>query len=232
LEFWECNGIGIFDTNGAAHWLETKMDVTLRTKSEAASRDRPVPGRPRNPKTQSDIIRAAGLILVEEGYRALTMERLAARAGVGKTTVYRRWKSISELVSDVLDAANEAWPMPQTRSDNIAEDLRALYRNWIAGMSGAGKIIPILIAEGVQNSELAGLLHRRFILPRRRLAIAIIDRAKAKGQISDEVDSATAIDMFMGRMWYRQLVTGEKIRLADEDKVIGLLLGGLRKKAG
>jgi AcrR family transcriptional regulator len=202
--------------------------VNSKLKPMRSLKKRSTAGRPRNPETQSDILRAARLILVEEGYRALTMERLAARAGVGKTTVYRRWKSMFELVSDVLDEANEAWPMPQTKSDSIAEDLRALYRNWISGMSGAGKIIPILIAEGVQNPDLANLLHQRFILPRRRLAIAMIDKAIERGEISKSSDSQTAIDMFMGRMWYRQLVTGEKIELKDEEKVISLLLSGLQ----
>jgi AcrR family transcriptional regulator len=197
------------------------------TKLKAAE-PRSVPGRPRNPETQNGILRAAEEILVEEGYRALTIERLAARAGVGKTTIYRRWKSVAEIVSDVLDAANSAWPMPQVKSDNIKEDLRTLYRNWISGMSGAGRIIPILIAEGVQNSELASLLHQRFILPRRLLAVAMIDRAKDRGEVSKNADSHSAIDMFMGRMWYRRLVTGERITVEDEDKVIGILLKGLR----
>jgi AcrR family transcriptional regulator len=206
--------------------------VNSKLKPMRSLKKRPSAGRPRNPKTQSDILSAAGLILVEEGYRALTMERLAARAGVGKTTVYRRWKSMSELVSDVLEEADNAWPMPQTRSENITDDLKALYRNWISGMSGAGKIIPILIAEGIQNADLANLLHQRFILPRRLLAIAMIDKAIERGEISKNADSATAIDMFMGRMWYRQLVTGERIKIDDEDKVIGLLLKGLRNNPG
>jgi AcrR family transcriptional regulator len=208
------------------------MQASGKAKRLKTAEPRPVAGRPRNPETQNGILRAAEQILVEEGYRALTIEGLAARAGVGKTTIYRRWKSVSELVSDLLDAANNAWPMPQERSDNITEDLRTLYRNWISGMSGAGRIIPILIAEGVQNSELASLLHQRFILPRRRLAIAMIDRAKDRGEVSKSADSQSAIDMFMGRMWYRQLVTGERITIDDEDKVIGILLKGLRAKGG
>jgi AcrR family transcriptional regulator len=205
------------------------MPVIVKAKPAKSTSPRPLPGRPRNPETDSDILRAAGDILIKEGYRALTMERLAARAGVGKTTVYRRWKSMSELVSALLDAADEAWPMPQAEFANIREDLRTLYRNWIAGMSGAGKIIPILIAEGVQNPELATILHERFVLPRRRLAIAMIDRAKKRGEVSKTADSQTAIDLFMGRMWYRQLVTGERISVEDEEKVIGVLIDGLRR---
>lgn len=204
------------------------MSVIVKAKSAKSTCPRPLPGRPRNPETDSDILRAAGDILIEEGYRALTMERLAARAGVGKTTVYRRWKSMSELVSALLDAADEAWPMPQAEFANIREDLRTLYRNWISGMSGAGKIIPVLIAEGVQNPELAKILHERFVLPRRRLAIAMIDRAKKRGEVSRTADSQTAIDLFMGRMWYRQLVTGERLSVEDEEKVIGVLIEGLR----
>ncbi|MBB3148483.1 AcrR family transcriptional regulator [Phyllobacterium trifolii] len=189
---------------------------------------RPVVGRPRDPRTQQDILKAAASILLEEGYRALTMERLAVRAGVGKTTVYRRWKSMFDLVSDLLDEANSAWPMPQAKSDNITDDLRTLYRSWISGMSGAGKIIPILIAEGIQNPELANLLHQRFILPRRLLAVAMIERAISRGEISSAVDSGTAIDMFMGRLWYRQLITGQEIGEDDESKAISLMLWGLR----
>lgn len=204
------------------------MPKIVKATPAKSSCSRSLPGRPRNPETDGDILRAAGAILIEEGYRALTMERLAARAGVGKTTVYRRWKSMSELVSALLDAANDAWPMPQAEFANIREDLRTLYRNWISGMSGAGKIIPILIAEGIQNAELATILHERFILPRRRLAIAMIDRAKKRGEVSKTTDSQTAIDLFMGRMWYRQLVTGERISIDDEEKVIGLLIEGLR----
>jgi AcrR family transcriptional regulator len=192
------------------------------------SKRQPVPGRPRKPETQNGILRAAADILVEEGYRALTMERLAARAGVGKTTVYRRWKSMAELVADLLDAANNAWPMPTEKSDSIAEDLRTLYRNWVAGISRGGKIIPMLIAEAVQNPDLASLLHERFILPRRRIAIAMVERAKERGEVSKSTDSQSAIDMLMGRMWYRQLVTGERISIEDENKVLSILLDGLR----
>jgi AcrR family transcriptional regulator len=205
------------------------MAVSAKAKLLKSTKQRAVGGRPRNPETQNGILRTAGEILVREGYRALTMERLAARSGVGKTTVYRRWKSLADLVSDLLDEANNAWPMPQTVSDNIAEDLRTLYRNWISGMSGAGRIIPMLIAEGVQNPQLASLLHKRFILPRRRIAIAMLDRAKQRGEISKSCDSQSAIDMLMGRMWYRQLVTGEPITVDDEDKVIAILLKGLYK---
>ncbi|MFX9246844.1 TetR-like C-terminal domain-containing protein, partial [Acinetobacter baumannii] len=58
--------------------------------------------------------------------------------------------------------------------------------------------------------------------------IAMIDRAKDRGEVSKSVDSQSAIDMFMGRMWYRQLVTGERISVDDEDKVIAVLMKGLR----
>jgi hypothetical protein len=57
----------------------------------------------------------------------------------------------------------------------------------------------------------------------------MIDRAKKRGEVSKSVDSQTAIDLFMGRMWYRQLVTGERISIDDEDKIIGILLEGLRR---
>lgn len=210
------------------NWMDvtgSKMKAAAKTLEQ--KRPRQALGRPRDPKTQEDILRAAADTLLEEGYRGLTMERLAARAGVGKTTIYRRWKSVSELAADLLENANQAWPMPAAIHETINEDLRQLYRNWVAGMTGAGKIIPIFIAEAVQNPELAQLLHEKFILPRRRMAIAMIDRAKLRGEVAEATDSQSVIDLFMGRMWYRQLVTGEPVLIDDEEKVIEILMGGL-----
>jgi AcrR family transcriptional regulator len=198
------------------------------TTASAPEQDAPRAGRPRNPETEREIIRAAVQILLEEGYDGLTMEKVAMRANVGKMTVYRRWKSRADLIAAVLDDANLAWPMPKPPSSSLADDLSILYRNWVAGMKGAGRVIPMLIAEAVQNPDLATMLHERFILPRRLLAVAIVERAIERGEIPEDADAQTAIDMFMGRMWYRQLVTGASIRVADEQKVIGLLLNGLR----
>ncbi len=204
---------------------QTNISAKSRTAKKGAKQL--ASGRPRDPKVHSDILKAAGTILLEEGFRALTMERLATRAGVGKTSVYRRWSSLSELVADLLEEANNAWPMPQNECDSIEDDLRTLYRNWIAGMNGAGRIIPVLIAEGVQNPELADLLHERFFLPRRRLAMARIERAKQRKEVPSTIDTRTIIDLLMGRMWYRHLITGDKVRLEDEDKVISVLLKGM-----
>lgn len=201
--------------------------VTTKPKPLKTQAKSPTGGRPRDPQVHSEILKAANAILLEAGFRALTMEGVAARAGVGKTTVYRRWSSLFELVSDLLDEANSAWPMPQNECTSISDDLRTLYRNWVTGMSGAGKVIPVLIAESVQNVELAKVLHERFFLPRRRLAIARIERAKERDEVPAHVDARTVIDLLMGRMWYRQLVTGDKIRLEDEDKVISILLSGV-----
>lgn len=194
------------------------------------SADTPRAGRPRNPETEREILRAASALLIEEGYNGLTMEKVALRAGVGKMTLYRRWKSRSDLVIAVLDEANRGWPMPRPHSNSLSEDLCILYRNWVAGIKGAGKVIPLLIAGAIQDPELATLLHERFILPRRRLAVAIINRAIERGELDEGADSETAIDMLMGRMWYRQLVTGARIRVADEAKVVGLLIDGLRRR--
>jgi len=203
--------------------------VTIKPKPLKTRAKSPTSGRPRDPQVQSDILKAANAILLEEGFRALTMEGVAARAGVGKTTVYRRWSSLFELVSDILDEANSAWPMPQNECSSISDDLRTLYRNWVTGMSGAGKVIPSLIAESVQNAELAKVLHERFFLPRRRLAIARIERAKERNEVASHVDAQTLVDLLMGRMWYRQIVTGDRIRLEDEEKVISILLAGVQR---
>ncbi|RTL51810.1 MAG: TetR/AcrR family transcriptional regulator [Bradyrhizobiaceae bacterium] len=207
--------------------MRSQTNLPSRSGTLKSGTRNPTPGRPRDPKVHAEILKAASAILLEEGFRALTMERLAARAGVGKTSVYRRWSSLSDLVTDLLEEANNAWPMPQKQCDTIEEDLRTLYRNWITGMYGAGKIIPVLIAESVQNQELAKLLHEKFFLPRRHLAMARIERAKQRKEVPASVDARTVVDLLMGRMWYRYLITGDKVRLEDEDKVVSILLKGV-----
>jgi AcrR family transcriptional regulator len=210
------------------HRLSDTLTTMAHGTASALEQDAPRAGRPRNPETEKQIVRAAAQILCDEGYDGLTMEKVAARANVSKMTVYRRWKSRADLIAAVLDEANLAWPMPNPQSSSLADDLSILYRNWVNGMKGAGRVIPALIAEAVQNPDLATLLHERFILPRRLLAVAIVEQAIRRGEIPAGADAQTAIDMFMGRMWYRQLVTGASIRVADEQKVVTLLLNGLR----
>lgn len=189
---------------------------------------RRLPGRPRSSHIHRQILEAAESLLYEGGYRNLSMEGVALRAGVAKTTVYRRWPSMNDLVADVLEAANRLWPMPQTAGKSLAEDLAELYRNWVSGLAGGGRSIPALIAEAVQNRAVAQLLQERFIRPRRRQAIAMVRSAVERGELPTGTDAEDAIDMFMGRMWYRRLVTGEEVRLADQKRVVELLLDGLR----
>jgi AcrR family transcriptional regulator len=185
-------------------------------------------GRPRSPKIHREILGAAELLLLEGGYAALSIEAVALRATVAKTTVYRRWPSRLALVAEVLSDADKRWPMPAPQGGSVHEDLVILYRNWVSGMSGAGRVIPSLIAESIQNAELAELLHAKFVRPRRALAVGIIESAIARGELAKWTDTETAIDMFMGRMWYRLLVTGDEIRTDDGARVVTLLLDGLR----
>jgi AcrR family transcriptional regulator len=185
-------------------------------------------GRPRSPEIHQEILTAAEQLLLEGGYAALSIEAVALRAGVAKTTVYRRWPSRLAIVSEVLSDANKRWPMPAPQGGSAYDDLIILYRNWVAGMSGAGRVIPSLIAESIQNPKLAELLHAKFVRPRRALAIGIIESAVDRGELAKWTDAETAIDMFMGRMWYRLLVTGAAVRSDDGPRVVTLLLDGLR----
>jgi len=189
--------------------------------------ERRPPGRPRSTKVRRKILEATAELLKESGYAALSIEGVAARSGVAKTTIYRRWASLSALVVDVLVEADRQWPMPVPKGRSLAEDLAELHANWLEGLAGAGKVIPSLIAEAVHNPSIAEILRETFIRPRRQQAVAIVRHAAERGEIPDTADHDNAIDMFMGRLWYHQLVTGESDSAAGGGKAIDLILHGL-----
>ena len=186
------------------------------------------PGRPRSAEADRAILRAAVDLLADEGYGGVTMEGVAARAGVGKATVYRRWHSKSALVVDAVDACREAgWQPPDTGS--AREDLLAFVRGFmdVIRASDAGRVMPALVAELACNPELAAAFRDGFVQPRRARILEAVRRGVERGEVRADVDGEVVADAVVGLLQHRFLVTGMEIDDGLPERVLDLLWRGI-----
>jgi AcrR family transcriptional regulator len=196
--------------------------------NETAESPRRTPGRPRSEESHHAIIRATLELLLESGYRSLTMEGVRARAGVGKATIYRRWSDKEELVRDAIVFMHDDLQAPDTgslRGDYQA--LASLVRS-AADRVGAATLMPRLLGETANDPELHKIFSDHLVEPRRAQMRSILHRATARGEIRDDVDVELMIDLFAGPVIYRLLLTrGDLSQLPAGDEQLDALLNGL-----
>jgi AcrR family transcriptional regulator len=186
-------------------------------------------GRPRDENAEKAIIDATVALVGEVGFGNLTVDAVAARAGVGKATIYRRWTSKEELLLSALSCLSHEVDAPDTGS--LAGDLAGLWGNIADHVrtSEAGRAMPSLVAEAECNPDLRAVLHR-FVDSRRAVTRALLHRAQARGEVRDDIDVELAIDMFSGPIFYRRLLSGAPIRRSDGERAVELLLNGIGEK--
>lgn len=185
------------------------------------------PGRPRCTETRQCILEAANDLLEQEGFEAVTMERLAAEAGVGKTTIYRRWPNSCAVVMDAFLEANE--PKFLFKGTGSArEDLHQQMQKLTAVMMGkTGEILRSLIAAGQCDPELLASFRSQFLEPRRAAARAVIEQGIEYGEFSPDIDVDVAMDTLYGPLYYRLLMehrplTAEFVTILANQVIQGL----------
>ena len=192
------------------------------------------PGRPRSEASHQAIVDATLELLLEGGYRSLTMEQVRDRAGVGKATIYRRWKSKEELVSDVVRYLNQDLVAPDTGT--LRGDVEAVARLAVASAerTGAATAIPRLLAEAVGNPELHAIFTAALVTPRRRTLGEALERAVARGELREGLDLELVIDLLAGSMIYRILINaGDMSGLHDRPgRLLDVLLEGVAPEGG
>lgn len=168
--------------------------------------------RRRNVQSHQAILQATLDLVTEIGYNRLTIEGIAAKAGVGKTTIYRWWRSKGELViealADVL-TAKPVVPSGDTRTDltGIVDQAITLYSD----DTGARSVIAGLISDMHHNPELAATLQEQFIEPRRANNRDLITSAIERGDLPVDTDIGLLIDRLVAPIAYRALITGQSI---------------------
>ncbi|WP_063829545.1 TetR/AcrR family transcriptional regulator [Streptomyces violens] len=170
-------------------------------------------GRPRDPALDAAIRKAALEIVTEHGYGRMTMEGVAARSGVSKQALYRRYASKGELLLAAVDSfAREALPAPDT--GNLRDDLLPLVQTVFAvHRSSDSAFSQAVAAESAQGPDFARRAVESVINPRREIFGEVFRRARERGEITCP-DDDVLVDLIYGPMWYALLFGIE--RLTDD----------------
>lgn len=182
------------------------------------------PGRPRDRAAGDAILDATLKLLAEEGYEGLTTDRIAAVAGVGKATIYRRWSSKEEVVAAAAMRLSAEVPTPDT--GDLEADLRAIAEGLAAvfAQPATARLVAALLARMPHDPALAENLRQGFLAARRRAAHVVLERAGERGEIASGVDLEIAVDLLAAPFYYRMLVTGTSIDRRFADDVVAAVL--------
>lgn len=177
-------------------------------------------GRPRDP-SRDGVIRAAILrLLAEVGYNSLTMDAVAAEAGVGKATIYRRWRTKSDLVVDTIaEMSREGTPTPDTGS--LAEDLRVMLRSLVDVVNGPTGAASLSLLSTLPHQPALAQAFREGPLAEWRDGLAEVwRRAEARGEVAPGAASSAVAQAASGLVVQRWLLTGEPLDEAYVETVL------------
>lgn len=191
------------------------------------------PGRPRSEQARLAILHSTLRILGKNGFSNLTIEDVAAHAGVGKATVYRWWPNKAALIADAFaSSTTRRLHFPDTGS--VGTDMSQQMRQVIKVFrSHRGRIVSAILGGGQSDRDLITAFRERFLWPRRQEAYATLRRGIARGELRKDVDMDLLLDSLYGPIYMRFLIRHDKLTPDFVDHLCELVLGGARpsKKA-
>lgn len=165
-------------------------------------------GRPRDDRLDAVIVEATVAEVGAKGWGGATIEGIAARAGVGRGTIYRRWPSKTELFQYAATAVTR--PVEVQETGSFVDDLYAavLPIADLLTQPELAALLPSLLVEAANDATIRETL-RTFVAQSRRRAIDAVERARLRGDILPSTDPETLVDMLAGALVYRRLLLGE-----------------------
>jgi len=186
-------------------------------------------GRPRSEEAHRAILAAVVELLSEHGLGGLTIEAVAARAGVGKTTIYRRWETKNELVLEAMEQLRPPGPPPDTGS--LLGDLGALVAVQRERLEASllPRVIPRVLGESLEDPDLHAQIVERAVNPIRDILGEIVRRALDRGELREDLDVETMIDILHASPIYALLMARGAIDAVAgvPERVVPLLLEGV-----
>ncbi len=177
---------------------------------------------------QKSILSASYELLLENGFQAVTVDKIAERAQVSKATIYKWWPNKAAVVMDgYLNAATERLPVPDTGT--TFNDILIHATNLTAFLtSREGTIITELLGEGQFDSGLAEAYRTRFFRPRRLEAGGLLEKGVQRGELKNNLDVGVCIDLIYGPIFYRLLVTGDTLDKPYVENLVKNAFEGIR----
>ncbi len=192
------------------------------------SRQLPRRGRPRSDRVDRAILDAAREVLVSEGFAGLRLEHVAARAGVAKTAIYRRWGSKEELSLAVLEELG-APHIRIAETGNTRQELLAATTNAMRAVvdTDFGPVIEALMSQIAMNPEIGDPFRATIVQGRRDEIRRAIDRGIARGDLRPDADTEIATELLVGPVYFRLMFGGE---LTDDfaERVVDAVIAGYR----
>jgi AcrR family transcriptional regulator len=186
------------------------------------------PGRPRSEEARQAILRSTLKILGKNGFSDFKIEEVAARASVGKATVYRWWPNKGALIADAFaSSTTRRLRFPDTGSvyTDMSQQMRQLIKVF---RSRRGRIVSAILAAGQSDKDLIEAFRERFLWPRRREAYATLRRGIKRGELRKDLDPDLLLDSLYGPIYMRFLIQHDRLTPEFVDRLCTLVLSGAR----
>jgi AcrR family transcriptional regulator len=185
----------------------------------------------RTARTRAAVLAAAIAELAEHGYAGASVERIAHRAGIAKTTIYRRWGGLAGLLAELM-AGYAAQQIPVPDEGDLGSNLRALSRAVVASIQdpAIGAAFASIVAAAVADPAAREML-ARFIDGRAAIMSVIVARAADRGEVPVGTDAAEVIRTVTAQLYYRLFVAGEPLTQATADRAAGVAAAAARAGA-
>lgn len=186
-------------------------------------------GRPRDARIDSDITTTALDLLSEVGFDRFSVEEVASRSGVAKTTIYRRFPTRNDLLVGALERLNDDLPVPPAQWP-IRERLVAVLTPLRQRQSTEckGRLINVAMSQQCGDPGLSTLVLKRVIGPRRALLRTVLNDAVARGELRADLDIDSTVPLLVGSMMYLGMSDQRGLDAPSVDAVVATVLDGLR----
>lgn len=190
--------------------------MTCAAHSEPAE-----PVDPRVARSRAAVLGATLDLLTADGFAGLSIDAIAKRSGVARTTIYRHWPSLAAIVQDA--ASSTVSPTPLSDTGDARTDLRAHLGALAAKLTSSdwGRLLPVLVDAAGRDPEILEL-QRRSTTERRKVALDVVRRGIEAGQLRDDVDFELLSEMLVGAVFTRRLVNHLPIDDEFLDELIDL----------
>jgi AcrR family transcriptional regulator len=188
-----------------------------------------MPGRPRNADATDAVLAAALALAHEGGFGHATVERVAEKAGVAKTTIYRRWPHAGAVVMDAF-LADIAPLIAYVERGGVVATFKRSVKSLIAALAGPrGRLLRELLGAAQHDEALQQAFQQRWIRPRREAGLRVLQRAVESGELRADADLQIVVDAIFGAVYYRLMIPYAPLTAAYAERLVEQVFAGVSR---